>query len=354
MQYDSVIIGAGQSGLYAAKALAERNKHYVVLERNQIGQQWQQRLNGMRLFTSRQFCALPGLHFPGDPQGFPLTTEVAEYLKLYAKTFSLNVKTNTQVLSVTREGSLYVIKTNNTDRIEAKTIINATGSNQLPQIPTISHQLSRAVIQLPADIPNLDAIKNGHRVAVIGDGASGRQIAAQLASRCEVSLACGQRRGMPPNKVFGKDIFWWLSKLGILSAGNGTIVSKILKKRNPVPLGEFTNPKLAKQGVTIFERLVSCNGDTLLFVDGRQAAIDVVIWATGYQDDTRWLKVEHCIDQQGFVQDNGLTPASGLFVVGRKWLSCRASELIMGVERDVDHVMTLVDNHLGNKHKVDV
>lgn len=353
MRYDSVIVGAGQSGLYAAKALAQKNKHYLVLERDDVGQVWQQRLDGMLLFTSRQFCALPGLTFPGDPQGFPTTEEVAAYLKEYARTFKLNIQSRTRVISVTQEKGYFIITTDTGLRIETKTLINATGSNQQAKIPGLSKELPEQVQQFSADVTNLDSIKDGWKVAIIGDGASGRQIAAQLASRCDVSLACGQRRGLPPNRVLGKDIFWWLAKLGIIFAGNGTLVSKVLKKRNPVPLGNYTNNKLKKAGVTICQRLIECQEETLKFANGHQQQVDAVIWATGYQDDTSWLHIEGCHDENGFIQQNGQSPTEGLFVVGRKWLSCRASELIMGVERDVDHVMTLVERELLKHQEVE-
>lgn len=353
MRYDSVIIGAGQSGLYAAKALAEKNKHYLVLERDEVGQQWQQRLNGMQLFTSRRFCALPGFVFPGDPQGYPTTEEVAAYLKNYARMFKLNIQPRTRVISVIQEKGGFIITTDTGARIETKTIINATGSNQQVNIPSLSEGLSNQVQQFTADVINLGSIKDGWRVAIIGDGASGRQIAAQLASRCSVSLACGQRRSLPPNRVLGKDIFWWLSKLGIIFAGNGTLVSKVLKKRNPLPLGNYTNNKLKKVGVTICQRLTECQETTLQFANGHQQQVDAVIWATGYQDDSSWLHIEGCHDENGFIQQNGQSPTEGLFVIGRKWLSCRASELIMGVERDVDHVMTLVERQLLKNQEVE-
>jgi putative flavoprotein involved in K+ transport len=63
--------------------------------------------------------------------------------------------------------------------------------------------------------------------------------------------------------------------------------------------------------------------------------------------DAPWLHIDSCHDK------NGQSPTQGLFVVGRKWLSCRASELIMGVERDVDHVMTLVERELLKHQEVE-
>ena len=44
---DVVVIGAGQNGLYMAKRLQELGVNYIVLERNAVGQVWDNRLEGM-------------------------------------------------------------------------------------------------------------------------------------------------------------------------------------------------------------------------------------------------------------------------------------------------------------------
>ena len=111
--YDCVVIGAGQSGLYAAKLLKERDISYIVLERDRIGQVWLNRWDGMRLFTSRQFCELPGLPFPGDANGFPTANEMCEYLKVFADQLQLSVRENSQVLSLTKEQEQFIVTLQN-------------------------------------------------------------------------------------------------------------------------------------------------------------------------------------------------------------------------------------------------
>lgn len=345
---DCIIIGAGQSGLYTAHCLDNMNLNYLVIERNQVGDVWRNRLKGMKLFTSRQFCSLPGLTFPGDANTFPNVTEVADYLQNYADHFNLIISEKTNVQSVSKKDNLFVVKTSDGDTYQSKTIINATGSNQVCIVPDMSRGLSKSVTQYTADTNSFDSIPNDSRVVVVGAGASGRQIAGKLAEQCQkVILATGRERGLPPNTVAGKDIFWWLRKIGVLFADTNSLVAKVLKKRNPVPCGNVNNKNLKNKGVDIYGRVVSCNDKNIGFSCGAESTVDAVIWAIGYRDDTSWLQIDKCVDNNEFKHHYGVSPEPGLFIVGRKWLSCRASELIMGVERDVNRVMKGLTSYLG-------
>ncbi|MFC6669928.1 flavin-containing monooxygenase [Marinobacterium aestuariivivens] len=350
--YDCIVIGGGQFGLHTARRLQQAGLDYLLLERDGIGDVWRNRLAGMQLFTSRQFCALPELPFPGDPEGFPTTLEMADYLTRYAKHFDLRIRERTGVARLERlpAGSFRLVLTDGTS-LHASTVVNATGANQVPQVPAFSAQLAADVQQLDSNLGSTDVVPDGNTVAVVGDGASGRQIADRLAGRCSVLLATGARRGLPPNRVLGRDIFWWLDRLRILYADKHSPVARILKKRNPVPCGDYSNRRLQARGVEVLGRALECSGHRIRFDAAGWRNVDTVIWATGYRDRTDWLKLPHCIDGDSFVEDYGKTPEPGLFVVGRKWLSCRASELVMGVEADVERVMVPLRTFLSAKEE---
>jgi putative flavoprotein involved in K+ transport len=349
-QYDCIVIGGGQFGLHTARRLQQAGLNYLLLERDRIGDIWRNRLEGMQLFTSRQFCALPELPFPGDPEGFASVVEMADYLSQYAQHHKLQIREQAKVVSLERvEPGGFLLKLQNGTDLWARSIVNATGANQLPHVPAIGQQLDTSVRQLDAGLGSTASITDGSTVAVVGDGASGRQIADQLAKRCTVILATGSPRGLTPNRIFKRDIFWWLDKLQILYADKHSLVARILKKRNPVPCGDYSNRRLQARGVEIVGRALECAGQRLRFASGEWRDVDCVIWATGYRDDTQWLNLPHCIGADGFVEDYGKTPEPGLFVVGRKWLSCRASELVMGVEADVDRIMAPLRSFLSDR-----
>ena len=55
------------------------------------------------------------------------------------------------------------------------------------------------------------------RVLVVGGGNSGFQIAKELSTSHAVELAVGSRQTPLPQRVLGRDLFWWLTKLRLLT-----------------------------------------------------------------------------------------------------------------------------------------
>src|SRR6478609_1960034 len=96
--YEVVVVGAGQAGLAIGYLLRRQGRRFVILERaGQIAPAWRERWDSLTLFTPRRYSALPGLPFPGDPDGYPARDEVITYLERYAKTFDLPIELNSQV-----------------------------------------------------------------------------------------------------------------------------------------------------------------------------------------------------------------------------------------------------------------
>lgn len=69
---DALVIGAGQSGLTAARALTNRNLNPVVLEAgpDPVGS-WPHYYDNLTLFSPAQHSSLTGLDFPADPDHYP-------------------------------------------------------------------------------------------------------------------------------------------------------------------------------------------------------------------------------------------------------------------------------------------
>src|SRR3954463_5403914 len=88
--YDAIVVGGGQAGLAIGYYLAKQGRKFLILEReDDVGPAWRDRWDSLTLFTPRRYDSLPGLDFPGDPDGYPTAAEVFAYLRSYAARFGL-------------------------------------------------------------------------------------------------------------------------------------------------------------------------------------------------------------------------------------------------------------------------
>lgn len=344
---ECLVIGAGHCGLLCARILRDAGVDCLVVdEGKRIGDIWRRRPKNLRLFTSRQFCSLGGFTMPGDPQAYPSASEFADHVERFARDMKLPVMLRTRVTRLARTQGSFAVTLASGDVIHARTVINATGSNQEPVIPPFAARLGPDVAQATAQsYTAADLFPAGARVAVVGDGASGRQIARELSGTHRVILSRGRVRKLVPNTLLGRDIFWWLDRTGILYAGTHSPVARILRRRDPVPAAADSDQRLADAGVVLRPAAVDANTDVLVFKDGTCGAVDAVVWCVGYRERLDWMDLPSMREGMSFAGGMGLTPEAGLFVIGRKWLSCRASELILGAERDAARVAAAVIAH---------
>ena len=97
-----IVVGAGQAGLAIGFFLARQGRRFLILEAaDSVGAAWRDRWDSLALFTPRRYDALPGLGFPGDPDGYPTRDEVISYLRAYAETYELPVVFDSAVRSLT-------------------------------------------------------------------------------------------------------------------------------------------------------------------------------------------------------------------------------------------------------------
>ena len=106
--FDVAVIGAGQAGLAIGCLLARQDRRFVILDgADSIGASWRDRWDSLVLFTPRRYDSLPGLAFPGDPDGYPTRDEVVAYLEQYASTFELPVQLDSTVRSLAKNGRAF-------------------------------------------------------------------------------------------------------------------------------------------------------------------------------------------------------------------------------------------------------
>lgn len=353
---DVLVIGGGQAGLALGYHLKQAGHRFQIVERNpRIGDSWRNRYDSLVLFTPRAYSALPGLPLAGDPDGYPGKDEVASYLERYARHFDLPVLTDTGIRSLTRiDGSLRA-RTDVGEIMDARTVVLATGAFQRPAVPAISRRLSGEVVQLTPDTYKRPGQIPSGRVLIVGDGATGRQIAAELAPTHGVLLATGRPRRVSPQRILGKSIFWWMDRLGVLRASRETRIGRYLLNADPFPGKDLALKPLRRRGVRVVGRLLDVDGKDVGFSGGETARIDAVIWATGYRDDSRWIAIPEVKDSRGgFVHWRGVSPVPGLYFTGRSWQWTRGSALLAGVGDDANYVAGRISERLSRKAGVNV
>lgn len=333
-EVDVVVVGAGQAGLAIGHFLAEQGRRFVILEAaDSVGSAWRSRWDSLVLFTPRRYSALPGLVFPGDPAGYPTRDEVVAYLEKYAATFELPIELNSRVRSLTRRNGRFVVGLDD-DEISASQVVVATGPFQTPRTSTLAGELAPEVFQIhsieyrsPSEVP-------AGRVVVVGGGNTGYQIAKELSATNEVHLAIGSRQKPLPQKLLGRDLFWWLTTLGVLRKTVDSRLGRRLRERDTL-IGSSPR-ELERHGVGLKPRAVAASGRTVSFADGSDLDVDAVIWATGYRSDYSWIDLP-VFDEDGRPRHRrGVTELSGLYFLGLSWQHTRGSALIGWVGNDAE------------------
>jgi putative flavoprotein involved in K+ transport len=346
---DILIIGGGQAGLALGYSLRQTPYHFQIVEANsRIGDSWRKRYDSLVLFTPRAFSALPGLALAGDPDGYASRDEIAEYLETYARHFDLPVVTGTGIQSLERQGDGYRATTMDGAHIDARAVVLATGAFQTPAIPRLASGLSSAVLQRTAETYKNPADIPPGTVLVVGDGASGRDIAAELQGSHQVILATGRPRRLLPERILGKSTWWWLHTFGILRLSGETLIGRYLKQTDAFPGKGNTLQHLQRRGVHVMPRLVSAQGSRVTFADGETVEVGVVIWTAGYRDKSDWVAIPEVKDAQGnFVHRQGRAPVPGFYFIGRPWQRSRGSALILGVGNDAAAIRGHIVRDLG-------
>ena len=332
-----VVVGGSQAGLAIGYFLAQQGRDFTILEAaGELAATWRERWESLQLFTSARYDALPGLAFPGDPDRYPSKDEVADYLTDYARRFDLPVELGSRVSSVSRTNGAYLVELDER-AIEADQVVIATGPFQTPFVPPIAEGLGPEVVQMhstayrsPKDIPD-------GRVLVVGGGNTGYQIAEELSASREVHISIGSPQKPLPQRILGRDLFWYLDKTGLIRKTRDTRIGRRLQANEDTLIG--SSPRgLRRHGVEFHARTLDAAGSTVTFSDDTELDVRTVIWATGFRLDHSWIDVP-VFDAQGAVaHKRGVTESPGLYFIGLPWQHTRGSALLGFVKDDAEYV----------------
>jgi putative flavoprotein involved in K+ transport len=343
-----VVIGAGQAGLTMGYFLVRQGRRFVIFERaDSIGSAWHERWESLTLFTPRRYSALPGLPFPGGPDGYPTRDEVIAYLERYAETFQLPIELNSEVkkLEVGDEVRFRLELEGRT--IAADQVVVATGPFQTPFVPKLAHKLTPDVFQTHAVGYRRPSDVLPGTVLVVGGGNTGFQFAKELSATHKVVLSVGSRQKPLPQRLLGRDLFWWLTKAGILNKNIDSRLGRKLSSRDTV-IGSSPRELKRRYSVELKPRAADADGRTVRFEDGSELSLDAVIWATGYRPDYSWIRLP-VFDDGRLRHRRGVTDVPGLYFLGLTWQYTRGSALIGWVRDDAEFIAEQIAAHQTSK-----
>lgn len=330
---DVLVVGAGQAGLAVAYHLRQEGLRFLVVDAaDQVGASWRNRWDSLTLFTPAQYNGLPGMPFPAPADTYPTRTQVADYLQAYAERFELPVLLDTAVTRLERDGDLFAVHTSR-DVLHARQVVVATGPFQTPVVPAVGAGLGGEVAQLhSAEYRNPGQIADGP-VLVVGAGNSGRQIALELAATHDVALAVGTKPPQLPQRLLGRDLFWWLTRLGILGRSADSRLARRMRARGDLVIGSPLS-ELRAAGVAVRPRLTATSDGLVTFADGTESRPATVIWATGFRSDYSWIDVPGVVTDTGVRHERGITAVPGMTFIGLPWQHTRGSALLGFVKED--------------------
>jgi putative flavoprotein involved in K+ transport len=335
-RFDVVVVGAGQAGLAIGSLLARQGRRFLIVDAaGSIAAAWRGRWDSLVLFTPRRYDSLPGLAFAGDPDGYPTRDEVIAYLERYAAAFDLPVELDSAVRSLEMDDGRFVVVLGDR-QIEATQVVVATGPFQVSRVPALAAGLASDVFQAhstayrrPGDVPS-------GTVLVVGGGNTGFQIARELAATHRVQLAVGSRQTPLPQTLLGRDLFWWLTKTGLMQKSVESRLGRRMRQRDA--LIDSSPRRLKRCGVELNPRAVAASGRSVRFEDGSTLDVDAVIWATGYRSDHSWIRLP-VADSSGRARHRrGVTDVPGLYFLGLSWQHTRGSALLGWVKDDAEFI----------------
>jgi putative flavoprotein involved in K+ transport len=223
----------------------------------------------------------------------------------------------------------------------------ATGPFQAPRVPELARELAPGVFQThstgyrrPGDIPE-------GTVLVVGGGNTGFQIAKELSATRSVQLAIGSRQTPLPQTILGRDLFWWLTNLGLLDKTVDSRVGRNARSRDTL-IGSSPREVRRRYGVELKPRADRAAGRSIGFADGSTIDVDAVIWATGYRSDYSWIKLP-VLDSDGRLRHRrGVTDVTGLYFLGLSWQHTRGSALLGWVKDDADFIARRIEHAAPN------
>ncbi len=313
------LIGAGSSGIAAAKALFEANVPFDCFETSdRVGGNWvfgnangmSSAYEGLYINTSRERMAYSDFPMPRSYPDFPHHTQIASYFEAYVDHFGFRrtIEFQTSVTRVTKEPDgqwlvrLRHVNGGEDEERRYSAVLVANGHHWDPLLPDPPFPGTFAGRELHAHHYKSKDELRGKRVVVVGMGNSAMDIAVESSEVAERTFLSG-RRGVHviPKYAFGRPIdqFFtsarlpWAIRQRMGEALQRLAVGDMARYGLPRPdhrLGE-AHPtisgrildRLTHGAITPKPNIAELAGERVRFTDGTVEVADVVVYCTGYK-----------------------------------------------------------------------
>lgn len=312
------IIGAGVSGLTAAKAAADWGVPYTLFEASdEVGGNWYFRnpngrssaYRSLHIDTSKN--ALSFEDFPMDARypDFPHHSEIHRFLREYADRFRLREKIRFQtVVQQAERGPRggWTIRTADGEEHAFANLLVCNGHHWDPSLPDVPGHFDGPTLHSHHYIdPTEPQDLRGKRVLVVGIGNSAVDIVSELARKGvaeQVFISTRSGAWVVPKYIFGRPVdqvfktIPWLSQR--VQRRAGALLQRIVSGRMedfglPTPNHRFLEAhptvsselllRLGSGDATAKPDIAELQGDRVRFTDGSVETVDVIVYATGYR-----------------------------------------------------------------------
>jgi cation diffusion facilitator CzcD-associated flavoprotein CzcO len=313
----TAIIGAGSSGITAAKGLQEKGIDVTVFEASdRIGGNWvfgnvngmSAAYRGLHINTSRERMEYTDYPMPKSYPDFPHHTHIAEYFEDYVDHFGLRplIRFNTKVEHAAHEdggGWTLTLGDGSSERFDALLVANGHHWDARWPEPAFPGADTFEGVQMHAhDYKNEDALRDKD-VVVLGMGNSAMDIAVE-SSYVAKSTYLAARRGawILPKYVFGRPMDQilkndprvpWSIRQRVMERIVIAQAGRPEKYGLPKPDHHFGSAHPTVSGrildrighgtVTPKPNIARLEGDRVVFTDGSSVHADVVVYCTGYK-----------------------------------------------------------------------
>lgn len=315
------IIGAGPTGLTAARAFLNQGIEVDIIERHtDVGGIWDIDNPGSPMYTS---CSMITSRIAGGFVGYPMSDDLAmypkwselrDYIRAFAHEYRLDdhceLGTSVEhVVQVGAEPPRWRVTLSTSETRDYSGVFVAVGAQWYPTIPEVpgldtftGRTMHSCEYGGPADFRD-------RKVLVVGAGNSGVDIASDAAFHADQAWL-STRRPYPflPKQIFGNALPDVLDGrftpppgredlagmdaaqvLDLVTATVGDLRAYGLPSADGVVIGQ-THPIVSNTILHAFSHgmISHCNdlaridGDTVEFVDGRTIQPDIIVFATGY------------------------------------------------------------------------